>query len=96
MNEWLDRLESKIVPVDKIVESMKQKHSAQQTAILHKQQHENFEYNLMTQLNDGDGLHAHKAVKEKRTLGNSASSGAKIGSDLTKISDTKIFNRLYL
>ena len=69
------QLETKVVPVDKIVEAMKQKHSqaqAHRTVVSQdKQKHENFEYNLVTQINEDGGVNAHKLVKEKMVAGNS-------------------------
>ena len=79
------------MPVDRIVEVMKQKHVAAlqsqrsfngNVTTAEKQQHENFEYHLQTQISTmeaGGALDTHKLVKEKMTLGNSKNAGKKAG-----------------
>ena len=81
-----------MVPVDRIVEVMKQKHvaalqsqrsfSGNSVTSADKQKHENFEYHLQTQISTmetGGALDTHKLVKEKMTLGNSKNAGKKAG-----------------
>jgi len=68
----IGKLESKIIPVDKIVESMKLKHEQKLREVsAEKQKHENFEYNIVNTLNEeSGGVNALKVVKEKMIHGN--------------------------
>lgn len=83
-----------MVPVDRIVEVMKQKHlanlqsernnsiSAKSATTAERQKHENFEYHLQTQIasmEGGGAVDTHKLVKEKMTVGNSKNAAKKAG-----------------
>jgi len=92
------KLESKIIPVDKIVESMKSKHEQKLREVsAEKQKHENFEYNIVNTLNeDGGGVNALKVVKEKMLHGNRSDAEKKKSGILRRITFRGVFDKVYL